>query len=208
MVASLKLRKDAKSISLLAIFCSMVVSLEAFPILGITDIKVPGLNFTLDWTGIPIVIVFMSFGFVYSLIAIAIMWISIAFRNFPGAAFKGFAEIFRILGIAVGWVLLRNRDVSYGKKLVVYAAISSIFCAIGMYVVNILLLPLFYGIPLEIAVATSALYMPWNVLQAIVNVIGGGVFYKIIPEDLRIAAGFKDYENLHSSEIDPSNADS
>jgi riboflavin transporter FmnP len=184
----------------------MIVSLEAFPILGITDIKVPGLNFTIDWTGIPIVIVFMAFGFVYSLLAIAIMWISIAFRNFPGAAFKGFAELFRILGITVGWVLLRNRAISYGKRLVVYAAISSFFSAIGMYVVNILLLPLFYGIPFEIAVATSVLYIPWNILQALVNTIGGGMFYKIIPEDLRIAAGFKDYESLLSSEMDSPNA--
>ncbi len=184
----------------------MIVSLEAFPIIGITDIKVPGLNFTLDWTGIPIIIVFMAFGFAYSLFAIAIMWTSIAFRNFPGAAFKGLAETFRVLGIAVGWVLLRNRDVSYGKKLGIYAVISSIFCATGMYVANMFLLPLFYGIPFEIAMTTSALYVPWNVIQALVNVIGGGVFYRIIPEDLRIAAGFKDYDNLHSSEIDSSNA--
>ncbi|MFX1417004.1 MAG: hypothetical protein ACFFC0_09335, partial [Promethearchaeota archaeon] len=57
------IRKDSKSIALLAVFVAMVVALEVYPILGVTDIGIPG-DFTIDWTGIPIVIVFLGLGIV------------------------------------------------------------------------------------------------------------------------------------------------
>ncbi|MFW9844832.1 MAG: hypothetical protein ACFFEV_09670, partial [Candidatus Thorarchaeota archaeon] len=78
-------RTDSKSIALLAIFTSLVIALEIFPVVGITDIPIPGLSFTVDWTGIPIMIVFLGLGVVFSYFPIVVMGVFIADRNFQGA---------------------------------------------------------------------------------------------------------------------------
>ena len=190
MVAK-KLRKiptDSKSISLLAIFSAMVVALEIYPIPGITDLKVPGMFFTIDWTGIPIAFLFLGFGLVYSFISILIMTISImAHGNMTGAIFKLFAELFKIFGMALAWYITKNRNISYQRKIPIYIFFALLFCSVGMFFVNIWLLPILYGMTMELAVATSLLYIPWNAVQSIINVVGGFVIIRVIPSDLKIA---------------------
>ena len=173
---------------MLAIFSAMVVALEIFPILGITDLKIPGMFFTIDWTGIPIAFLYLGLGFVYSLISVLIMTISImAHGNMTGAIFKLFAELFKIFGMVLAWYITRNRNYSYQRKIPIYIFFAVLFCSIGMFFVNLLLLPILYGMTAELAVATATLYVPWNAVQSIINVVGGFAILGVIPRDLKIA---------------------
>jgi len=182
-------RKDSKSIALLALFSAMVIMLEAYPILGVTDIRTVGF-FTLDPTGIPLVIVLLGLGGFYSVITIFIMWISIAYRGkMAGATFKGVAELLTILGIVFAKEITRRREMSKWTEILVWVAIASLFRSVGMFFATLILSPYFYGATFELALADAILYFPWNIVQACINVIGGILLYKAIPIELRLQAG-------------------
>jgi len=205
-------RFDSKSIALLAIFSAMVAALEIFPIIGITDLKFfpGGTPFTLDWTGIPIVIVFVGLGMISSVISIVVMFVAIGYRNLPGAIFKGAAETFTVLGLLIARVIVSKKPLSKRTSLVLYLVLGAAVRAVGMYFVNIPLLPIFYPLfyTTEQAIEASAILIPWNVLQAGINIVAGMFLYYLIPENLRIQAGFgpKQDENaieeLPKEEID------
>ena len=193
----MKIRTDSKSIALLAVFTSLVIALEIFPILGVTDFYTPVPNFTIDWTGIPIMIIFIGLGTVFSFFTVGIMWVFIAYRNFQGAAFKGLAESFTLLGLIVAKLILRNRDLDWKKSAVIYFAFACLFRGVGMLFGNVVLFNLFWGSSFDAAFALSTIYVPWNIIQAAINVVGGLFLYQLIPESLRIQAGLG---NLKSGE--------
>ena len=205
------IRKDSKSIALLAVFVAMVVALEVYPILGVTDIGVPG-DFTIDWTGIPIVIVFLGLGLVYSMVAVAAMWMAIAYRNFVGAAFKGFAEFYTIVGLLAAKLLTMRYDMSRTTRLILYLVFGVLFRVVAMFFTNIYLIQNFFGVPFEGAVITSVAYVIPNAVQAVINILGGVVLYHLIPENLALQAGLGDdavsassrVEELPSAEIEES----
>lgn len=189
-------RLDSKSIALLAIFSAMVAALEVFPIVGITDLKFfpGGTPFTLDWTGIPIVIVFVGLGMISSIISIAVMFVAIGYRNFPGAVFKGAAEMLTIVGLLLARVIISKKPLSKRTSFAFYLILGATIRALGMFIVNIPLLPIFYPLfyTTESAIAASTILIPWNVLQACINIVAGMLLYYLIPENLRIQAGFGD----------------
>ncbi len=189
---------DSKSIALLAIFSAMVAALEVFPIVGITDLKFfpGGTQFTIDWTGIPIVIVFIGLGMISSVFSIIVMFVAIGYRNLVGAVFKGAAELFTIFGLLCARLLIRKTKVSKRTEVILYMVYGIAFRTMGMYFINIPLLNTLYGIPVEAAIVTSTILMPWNALQAIINIVGGLFFYYFIPENLRKQAGLDSGERL------------
>ncbi|MFW9979280.1 MAG: hypothetical protein ACFFEJ_14445 [Candidatus Thorarchaeota archaeon] len=178
---------DSKTIALLAIFLAMVFALEVYPIIGITDIPIPGINFTLDWTGIPLVLLFLFFGPVFAFLGVGFMGIVIGYRNIVGATFKVFAEFYKILGILMVWLLIRNRDISYARRVILYAISAAVFCSIGMFLTNIPLLQFLYGLSIEAAITASIVLVPWNILQSVVNVLAGMFLYQLIPDDLKLS---------------------
>jgi len=173
-------------------------------------LKFTGTPFTLDWTGIPIVIVFVGLGMISSVVSIAVMFVAIGYRNFPGAVFKGAAEMFTILGLLAARLLIGKKSLSRRASVSLFLVLGATFRAIGMFIVNIPLLPIFYPVyyTIETAVIASSLLVPWNVLQAAVNIIGGMVLYYLIPENLRIQAGLgidrekPSIEELTKEEVD------
>ncbi len=177
---------SSKTIALFSIFIAMVIALEFLPIIGVTDIVIPGTEFTIDPTGIPLVLIFLFFGFILSFVGVAIMGVVIGYRNFTGSVFKFFAEFFKILGLLVAWVLLRNRKISYPIRIVIYTLFATVFCAIGMYFMNgYILLPLLYGMDISAALTLSLTFVPLNIIQSVINVVIGCIIYGIIPEELR-----------------------
>jgi riboflavin transporter FmnP len=194
----MELRTDSKSIAILAIFTSIIVALEVFPVLGVTDILVlASPRFTIDWTGIPLVLIFAGLGLIASLISLVIMFISIFYRNPIGAAFKGIAEFLTIIGLFVGYLILRDRDVSKRMRISVYFLTGAGFRSIGMFFANIVLLPALLPFLYDVngAIIASAIIVPLNIAQAAINIIGGFVFYDLIPKNLKISAGLgKFYE--------------
>ncbi len=181
-------RKDSKSIALLALFSAMVIMLEAYPILGVTDIRTVGF-FTLDPTGIPLVIVLLGLGGFYSIITIFIMWVSIAYRGkMASATFKGVAELLTILGIILAKKITRRREMSEWTEAFVWVVTASLFRSVGMFFATLILSPFFHAATFELALADAILYFPWNIVQACINVIGGVLLYKAIPIELRLQA--------------------
>lgn len=208
--SKMNIRTDSKSIALLAVFTSLVIALEIFPIVGLTDIYTPVPNFTIDWTGIPIMIVFLGLGVVFSFFTVGVMWIFIAYRNFQGAAFKGLAEILTVLGLVVAKYVLRNRDVSWKWTALIYLIFGCLFRGVGMLFGNTILFQFFFHMPVEAAFSLSAIYVPWNVIQATINVFVGMLLYQLIPKDLKMEAGFgifrinrtEKYEEISTEEIE------
>jgi riboflavin transporter FmnP len=206
----LRMRTDSRSITMLAIFSAMVAALEIFPVVGITDLKFfpGGTQFTIDWTGIPIVIVFIGLGMISSVFSILVMFVAIGYRNIVGAVFKGAAELFTIVGLLCARFFIKKTKLSRRGEVFVYLIYGIAFRTMGMYFVNIPLLNTLYGIPIQAAIVTSTILMPWNALQAIINIIGGLFFYYLIPESLRTQAGLdgsersSKIEELSKEEID------
>ena len=195
-------RKDSKSIALLALFSAMVIILEAFPILGVTDIRTVGL-FTLDPTGIPLVIVLLGLGGFHSVITIFIMWVSIAYRGkMASATFKGVAELLTILGIILAKKITRRREMREWTEILVWVVIASLFRSVGMFFATLILSPYFHGVTFELALANAILYFPWNIVQACINVVGGVLLYKAIPLELRLQAGLGENINQGISAIE------
>ena len=149
----MKIRTDSKSIALLAVFTSLVIALEIFPIPGVTDFYTPVPNFTIDWTGIPIMIIFIGLGTAFSFFTVGVMWVFIAYRNFQGAAFKGLAETFTLLGLIVAKLILRNRNFDWKKSAVVYLTFACLFRGIGMLFGNVVLFNLFWTTSYDAAFA-------------------------------------------------------
>lgn len=206
----MKLRTDSRSIAILAIFAAMILALEILPIPLLTDIPLFA-GFTLDPTGIPITIVFLAFGSVFSFILIPIMWITIAYRNPIGSVFKGFAEFYTLLGLIIAKLLLRKRSYDWKVAAPIYVAFGVTFRAIGMYVTNIFLIQSLYGLSLEAAIALSATFVIPNVIQALINVLIGILIFIVIPENLAIQARFgkygtdesDKYEEISAEELEP-----
>jgi riboflavin transporter FmnP len=195
-------RKDSKSIALLALFSAMVIILEAYPILGVTDIRTVGF-FTLDPTGIPLVIVLLGLGSFYSIITIFIMWISIVYRGkLAGATFKGIAELLTILGIIFAKKITRRRKMGEWSEILVWVAIASLFRSVGMFFAILILSPYLHGVTFELALVDAILYFPWNIVQACINVIGGVLLYRAIPIELKLQAGLGENINRSKSTIE------
>ncbi len=208
----MELRTDSKSIAVLAIFSSIVIALEVFPIIGITDLKFfpGGTPFTLDWTGIPIMIVFLALGVISSVISIGIMFLAIAYRNPAGAVFKGAAELFTIIGILVAKFIADKKSLGKRATVAMYLFFGVFTRSIGMFLVNIPLLPIFFPLfySTESAIIASTTLVPWNAIQAVINIVGGLVLYQFIPESIRIQAGLGKhrtdevkYEELSEEEL-------
>ena len=49
--------------------------------------------------------------------------------------------------------------------------------------------------PYEAGFTLSSIYVPWNILQAAINIIGGVMLYQLIPESIRIQAGLGRFRN-------------
>ena len=76
-----------------------------------------------------------------------------------------------------------------------------------MYFGNIFLFTLFGYMPIETAVGFSVIYIPWNVLQAAINVIGGTLLYQMIPENLAMQAGLGKYRTISEQTYEEISAD-
>ncbi|MCF2137829.1 MAG: hypothetical protein K9W43_11410 [Candidatus Thorarchaeota archaeon] len=203
IIRRIHVRHDSKSIALLSVFSAMVAALEIFPIVGITDLKlVPEVpSFTIDWTGIPIIFVLYGLGLVYSFVSIGIMGIAIGYRNPIGATFKVTAEALTVLGFFLGRAIIPNRFRSERVRIVSGLIVGAVFRAIGMLGVNALLLPVAYGLPVDLAVHIGIILIPWNILQATINIIGGLILFRAIPEDLALQAGLGEGQSIEEMQI-------
>lgn len=202
----LRVRTDARSIAILAIFAAIVLALELVPIPFLTDIPLFG-GFTLDPTGIPIAILFLAFGTIFAIILLLIMGIAIGYRNPIGATFKLFAEFYTLLGLIIAYVILRKHGHDWKVAAPLYIVFGVTFRAVGMYVTNIFLIQWLYGMPQETAIVLSATFVIPNVIQALINTIVGILIFIVIPENLKIEARFGKYNDAFYDAYEEISAD-
>ncbi|MFX1579028.1 MAG: hypothetical protein ACFFBJ_05230 [Promethearchaeota archaeon] len=207
----MKIEFDSRRIAILTIFASMIIALEILPIPFLTDIPLFG-GFTLDPTGIPIAIVFLAYGNIFSLLLLPIMALVIGYRNPIGATFKEFAEFYTLLGLIVAKLILRKRTYDWKIATPMYVVLGVTFRAVGMYVTNIFLIQWLYGLPADSAVVLSATFVIPNIIQAVINVFLGILIYIAIPENLKVEARFGNnrssldgkYEEISAEELESS----
>jgi hypothetical protein len=196
-----KIRTDSRSIAILAVFAAMIIALEILPIPLLTDIPLFA-GFTLDPTGIPITMILLMFGSIFALILIPIMWVSIAYRNFIGSVFKGFAEFYTLLGLIVARLFLKKRAYDWKVALPVYVVFGVVFRTVGMYVSNIFLIQWLYMAPPEVALTLSASFVIPNLIQAFLNVFIGTLIFMIIPENLMIQGSLGKYGDVEDQQYE------
>jgi hypothetical protein len=185
----MKIEFDSRRIAIFTIFASMIIALEILPIPFLTDIPLFG-GFTLDPTGIPITIVFLAYGNIFSLLLLPIMTLVIGYRNPIGATFKAFAEFYTLLGLIIAKLILRKRSYDWKVATPLYVVLGVTFRAVGMYITNIFLIQWLYGLPADSAVVLSATFVIPNIIQAVINVFLGILIYIAIPENLKVEARF------------------
>jgi hypothetical protein len=185
----MKIEFDSRRIAIFTIFASMIIALEILPIPFLTDIPLFG-GFTLDPTGIPITIVFLAYGNIFSLLLLPIMTLVIGYRNPIGATFKAFAEFYTLLGLIIAKLILRKRSYDWKVATPLYGVLGVTFRAVGMYITNIFLIQWLYGLPADSAVVLSATFVIPNIIQAVINVFLGILIYIAIPENLKVEARF------------------
>lgn len=185
-------RTQSKRVALLAVFASMVVALEVFPLPPFTDIKVypAGIPFTVDWTGIPIIVVLLGLGTSDAFFVVGAMAVAIAYRNVPGAVFKTVAEALTVLGVAAARLATSGHRLGPRGELLSYTVAAMLSRGVGMFFANIVLLPVFYPVfyTPETALAASLVLVPWNFLQAAINVFGGVLLFRAVPSSLAMQA--------------------
>jgi hypothetical protein len=77
-----------------------------------------------------------------------------------------------------------------------------------MYITNVFFIQWLYGLTPEAAIALSATFVIPNIIQAFINILIGVLIFIIIPENLKIQAGFQDsfeeisYEEISAEEIE------
>jgi riboflavin transporter FmnP len=103
---------------------------------------------------------------------------SIAFRDPFGGLMKFLAEFITILGV---FIVLKIKKPT-NKRLKIVAAGSGILMRVLiMSVVNVLLLPLFYqSYTFEAIVLLLPLIGIFNVIQGVISIFGGFLFYEAI----------------------------
>ena len=199
------MKRDSKTIAVLAVFTAMVMLLEFFPIVGITDLKFNpgGTPFTIDWTGIPLVILFLGLGFIISLWATTWMFVAIAYRNPAGAVFKLLAESFTLLGLLIAREVGNRLNAGNRSKVLLYLIFGIACRAIGMFFMNIILLPVLYPVwyTPEAALAASTILVPWNGVQAVINIVAGIFFFERIPKELAASVGFGESSTSSASTV-------
>ena len=160
-----------------ALFAAMAAVLEILPL----DLAFPLYEkLTLDPTGIPLVLALYLFGFDVAAPAALITGVVIALPRPPfrrpnpvGAFFKSLAEISTLAGVRASRRLWRGRWLTLVTSLSLGVAVR----AVVMTAACTAMLPLFYGIPLSVAVRLAPVVAVFNVIQGSLNVIAGFLLY-------------------------------
>lgn len=126
-----------------------------------------------DFTGVPIAFAVFLYGISSGAFTSIVACFAIVLRSgdLVGAAMKGLAEFSTVLGIKISFYLpnrLRN----------VTSYIVGIFLRIVvMSVMNLIILPAYYGIPLNAAVKMLPMLGLFNALQGLLTVTLGNLLY-------------------------------
>lgn len=133
-----------------------------------------------DFTGVPIIVALLLFGFLPAATTSIVASLGIIARSgdLIGGAMKGIAELSTVAGMAMGLLLARRIGqkgyASKGLSLVT----GLIFRVIIMSIWNLIVLPAYYGIPYSAAVGMLSLLGLFNAMQGSISILFGHALHE------------------------------
>jgi len=165
-----------------AILGAVVAVLEMSRFLRIPFPLFPLLKF--DVVGIPMVITYLFFGLLPSVVTCLISVAIISFRSPFSGSMKGLAEFATILG---AYLILRGKNPTTSYKIKAFAMASGIFLrVVVMAVANILFLPVFYSkyYTTQTAIMVLPLICFFNAIQGAISILGGFLVHEAVTRRL------------------------
>ena len=168
----------AREITGASLLAALAAAMEILPL----DVPFPPLRFlTFDPTGIPLTLALYMYGLPSSLVSTLIAAFIISLPRPPfkpanpiGGFFKGLAEASTLLGI---WLAVK---ISKKKSLPLALTSGLALRVIVMNVANYLLLPVLYGILIDVVVSLIPPISVFNAIQGGINILASYYFYKAV----------------------------
>ena len=172
--------KHSTVISRIAMLSALVIILDYTMKFSGLKIPFPWLPFLkFDLTGIPIVLSTLMMGLkagVFTSI-VALLAILVRSGDFIGASMKAMAELSTVTGFYLGCIVAKEKP----RILRVIPYVAG--CLLRILVMFILTLPVFtlyYGIPLNAALAVSPLVAFFNLIHGFLSIFGGKLLYEAL----------------------------
>ena len=133
-----------------------------------------------DFTGVPIVISFLLFGLSSASITSTVACLGIIMRSgdLVGGVMKGVAEFSTVLGMALGVKLMGQLKTRLGSTRTVATGFGVLLRILSMTVWNLIVLPLYYGFPLNSVIGMLPLLGVFNGIQGIITAFLGYMIYE------------------------------
>jgi riboflavin transporter FmnP len=174
------MKKDTVTLTGTAVLAALVFIFDYTMKFSGLKIPFPWLpNLKFDFTGVPIVLSTLLFGLASGATTSAIAFLAILIRSgdVVGASMKALAEFSTILGM----VLAFNR---FTKNAKLTKAASPFFGvasrSLAMFFANLIVLPVYYGLPQTAAFFLSPLIVAFNVAQGFIGIILGYFVYEAL----------------------------
>ena len=132
-----------------------------------------------DFTGIPIVLSLLLFGLIPGATTSAVAFLAILVRSgdIVGSSMKALAEFSTIFGMALG--LMWSKKLTRFTKLVSFI-LGDTLRILVMLLANLIILPLYYGMPFIGAVLLSPYVGAFNLVHGFLSMFGGYLIYEAI----------------------------
>jgi riboflavin transporter FmnP len=133
-----------------------------------------------DFTGVPIALSLLMYGLPSAFTTSLVAFIAIVARSgdVVGASMKFAAEFSTALGLAIGMKLMRGPLKRLGKGL--GGSLGILLRVAVMSLANIIVLPIYYGIPESVAYGMLPLIAIFNVAQGVVTILLGVFLYEAV----------------------------
>lgn len=132
-----------------------------------------------DFTGIPIVLSLLLFNLGSGVITSAIAFLAILVRSgeLVGSSMKALAEFSTIFGMAIGLRLFKNSEKLRKPVSIVLGCFTRV---LAMFCANLIVQPLYYGMPFIEALLISPYIVAFNLIQGFLGMFGGYLIYEAI----------------------------
>lgn len=132
-----------------------------------------------DFTGIPIVLSLLLFGLIPGATTSAVAFLAILVRSgaIVSSSMKALAEFSTIFGMALGLMWFKKLTKFTKPVSFILGAISRILV---MLLANLVILPLYYGMPFKGALLISPYVGAFNLIQGFLSMFGGYLIYEAI----------------------------
>jgi riboflavin transporter FmnP len=139
-------------------------------------------NLRFDFTGVPIALSLFLYGFPSSVTTSLVAGIGIVIRsgNFIAASMKVAAELSTVFGLHLGSLISKNSS----KYRLISWTTSLISRILAMSVVNLFVLPNFYGLPLEATLGLLPFIGVFNAIQGALTIGLGYFLYEAVQSRL------------------------